>query len=270
MAALTAWQALVETADVQGRPARARHRRRERDRTPRRSDRQEPRRQAPPPRRDSRRPDCRLQPTGVRGRRACGRRRLGPAGAQTPLGVVPPCATVASDRGDLRMWTLPARRPATPSATCSLSRPRRAGSHRRTRRPRPAACARRPALGCWRRPHGRTISPPDSPSQARGQVRLNACRVTSSTHPHRSFERKLAVRPGQPVTGGTQRGTMQGHRRNDHGEGPMNRSMCGCQHPVGRVCLYCVAQDPPVSRPACRRAGRGRLALRGLSGHARR
>ena len=191
------------------------------------------------------------------------------AGAQTPLGAVPPCATVAGGRGDLRMWTLPAsgRRPR--SATCSSSRPRRAGSHRRTRRPRPAACARRPALGCWRRPHGRTTSPPDRPSQARPQDRLNACRATSSTPLYHSFERKLAVRPGQPVTGGTQRGTMQGHRRNDHGEGPMNRSTCGCQHPAGRVCLYCVAQDPPVPRPARRRAGRGRLALRELSRRAR-
>jgi hypothetical protein len=37
--------------------------------------------------------------------------------------------------------------------------------------------------------------------------------------PHRSFEKNPGVRSGQPVTGGTQLGTIQGHRRDDHEEG---------------------------------------------------
>jgi hypothetical protein len=45
----------------------------------------------------------------------------------------------------------------------------------------------------------------------------------------------------------------------------MNTWICGCQHPVGRACLYCIAADP-APRPARRRVGRRRLAIRGRLG----
>ena len=51
--------------------------------------------------------------------------------------------------------------------------------------------------------------------------------------------------------------------------GRMNTWICGCRHPAGRTCLYCVALDPPAPRSARRWARRHRLLLQGSSRRAR-